>query len=54
MSRTSTTTVNDMRLLNSFEKIDMPECLVHWLSDPTEDWNLPMNVLSFVRNKFEK
>jgi len=54
LSRMSTTTVNDIRLLNSFPSIDIPSYLVQWLSDPVEDWSLPVKVLSFVRNKLEK
>jgi hypothetical protein len=49
MSRKSTTTIEDSKLLAQFVFRDWPESLKIWLQNPTEDWDLPLNILQDVK-----
>jgi hypothetical protein len=49
MSRRSTTTIEDSKLLDQFVFRDWPESLKIWLQNPTEDWDLPLNILQDVK-----
>ena len=53
MSRKSTTTARDKKLLGTFGKWDVPSALKHWLSNPCTDWKLPSELLSYVENKLK-
>lgn len=49
LSREKTTTRQDRKLLNSFDLPAIPLVLVQWMESPTEDWNLPMKLLDYVK-----
>jgi len=49
LSREKSTTSQDKKLLKSFKFRKIPNCLKSWMSKPTEDWELPMALLSDVR-----
>jgi hypothetical protein len=49
LSREKTTTAQDRKLLNSFHNRDLPQCLVKWMENPTEDWNLSLSLLEHVK-----
>jgi hypothetical protein len=51
MSRSLSTTDMDKKLLRSFNLPDIPDCLLGWMNDPWEDWELPNQVLSYVMNR---
>jgi len=51
LSRSLTTTVMDKKLLDSFTLPDIPSCLVGWMEEPWEDWELPNQILSYVMNR---
>ena len=53
LSREKTTTRQDRALLSSFKLPDIPLVLKQWLESPTEDWELPMKLLYYVKNKCE-
>ena len=48
LSRSLTTTVMDRKLLASFVLPDLPDSLVSWMEDPSEDWVLPNRILAHV------
>jgi hypothetical protein len=50
LSRESTTTHNDRRLLNSFPKFRLPVKLLNWMENPVEDWDMPQYLLNYVIN----
>lgn len=49
LSRENTTTRNDKSLLDSFGKLNVPSCMIRWMEKPTEDWDLPMQLLDSVK-----
>ena len=54
LSRRSTTTVRDKKLLESFQLNDLPKCIVDWIQNPIEDWNLADRMLSHVKKRVPK
>jgi hypothetical protein len=53
LSREATTTKSDQRLLDSFPRFALPDCIMRWLNDPTEDWTLCLELLESVKNKLK-
>ena len=51
MSRLSTTSNSDCKMLNSFDFGKLPEFVVKWLDNPVEDWSIAMKMLDFVKQK---
>ena len=49
MSRASTSTCSDDRLLDGFGHLVLPECFSTWLANPSVDWSLPLRLLSAVK-----
>jgi hypothetical protein len=49
LSRDSTTTRNDKRLIESFGSFVLPKKLIEWLKNPREDWGLVYNLLDHVK-----
>jgi hypothetical protein len=49
LSRKSTTTYQDKRLLNSFVNRPLPSCLIKWLNNPEVDWGLADELLNHVK-----
>jgi len=49
MSRSSTSSTADDRLIKSFGYSKMPTCMKQWLSNPVTDWSLPVKLLREVR-----
>jgi hypothetical protein len=49
LSRRSSMTQNDKNLILSFGELSIPQSLVSWLSDPSEDWQLPVKLLNDVK-----
>ena len=54
LSRKKSTTVQDRRLLKSFQTRRIPYCLRSWMHRPTEDWELPMALLKSVKEICEQ
>jgi hypothetical protein len=54
ISRKSTTTKYDEALLRSFDFEMIPDCLEEWLKCPSDDWDLSLRLLMFVKNKLIK
>jgi hypothetical protein len=48
LSRRSTTNKYDESLLKSFGKRSLPKCRLYWLSNPSEDWSLPLNIVKEI------
>ena len=46
LSRAKSTTRQDRALLGSFDLPPLPASFRSWMRTPTEDWNLPVTVLS--------
>ena len=46
LSRARSTTRQDRALLDSFDLPPLPASFRSWMRSPTEDWNLPVTVLS--------
>jgi len=51
LSRKITTTLNDKRLLRGYENLKIPKELLNWLEDPTENWNICIDLLNYVKKK---
>jgi hypothetical protein len=51
LSRKSTTTSWDRKLVESFGNQRLPVCLQDWLDHSAEDWNLPLRLLNEITNK---
>jgi hypothetical protein len=47
LSRSKTTTPMDRCLLSHYN-LSIPECFLSWLSHPSEDWSLPLTLVSHV------
>jgi len=54
LSRLSTTSMSDRRLVDSFPVKKVPEYLDKWTKNPSEDWNMPFEILSYVKSVLEK
>jgi hypothetical protein len=48
LSRKSSTTSWDSKLVKSFGNLSMPKSLQKWLNNPSEDWNLPAKIAEEV------
>jgi hypothetical protein len=48
LSRKSSTTVQDKRLVKAFINRDIPKCLEEWFNCPTTDWQLAIKLLEHV------
>jgi hypothetical protein len=48
LSRESTTSEEDKRLLKKFDNICLPKSFVSWLKSPTEDWDLPQKIVNYL------
>ena len=48
LSRSSSTSSQDKRLLASFPGFALPECLLQWLYQPVEDWSLADKLINSV------
>ena len=49
LSRARSTTENNKRLLRSFPKPSLPICLIEWMKNPSEDWDLVLKLLDHVK-----
>jgi hypothetical protein len=54
ISRRSTTTKFDEALLRSFDFDTIPDCLMEWLKCPSDDRDISLSLLMFVKNKLIK
>jgi hypothetical protein len=50
LSRRSTTNKYDDSLVRSFGKRSLPKCVSYWLSNPSEDWSLPLKIVKEMNN----
>jgi hypothetical protein len=50
LTRLSTTTRNDARLVSSFGHKKWPVVLDSWMKDPNEDWNFALKLLQYVKS----
>jgi hypothetical protein len=50
LSRKSSTTTEDMNMLADVPESEINGSLIHWLSNPVLDWNLPRKLLSEIIN----
>jgi hypothetical protein len=48
MSRQSTTSFLENQILCRYKNITVPEVLINWLKNPTDDWGLATRLLSYV------
>jgi hypothetical protein len=48
LSRKSSTTVQDEKLLSAFKNREIPDCLKDWFRDPKNDWQLAIRLLEHV------
>jgi len=53
LSRSATTTVNDIRLLNDFKRKKLPKEILEWLKKPTEDWKMCNVLLNCVKDRIK-
>jgi hypothetical protein len=53
LSRDSTTTVQDRKLLSSFSGFVLPAVFRDWLNNPVESWDLAFKLLKTVKNKMK-
>ena len=53
LSRKSTTSVAEEKLLKSFNLPNVPKCLEEWMRNPVEDWSLVFKLLKDVRKRCE-
>jgi hypothetical protein len=51
LSRASSTTLHDRKLVNSFGDMKLPQCLLDWFEKPVTDWNLALELLWHVKRK---
>ena len=54
LSREDTTVGPVRALLQSFQLRPYPRCLVQWMENPRQDWDLPMQLLRFVEDVCNK
>ena len=50
LTRKSTTTEGDKKLIDSFRYADIPKFISNWMSNPTEDWDIVDHFLSHVES----
>ncbi len=48
MSRQTTTSFLENQIIRRFESLCVPKALTDWLINPTDDWNLATDLLSYV------
>ena len=53
ISRESTTSEHDKRLLKTYENLKIPKVLKNWLKNPIEDYNICMKLLNHVKMKIK-
>jgi hypothetical protein len=51
LSREETTGFLESRMLTRWKSLKIPKELENWLQAPTEDWDLPFKLLSYVQEK---
>jgi hypothetical protein len=51
LTRSSTTTFLEKQIAGRFSHLKLPECLMNWLHNPTDDWALATDLLKHVMNK---
>jgi hypothetical protein len=51
LSRVSSTTLHDKKLVQAFGEIKLPKCLLDWFRKPTPDWSLALKLLWHVKHK---
>jgi hypothetical protein len=51
LSRKSTTSSQDMKLLSNYNDLKMPVVIQEWLKNPVENWDICYDLLNFVKNK---
>jgi len=54
LSRKSTTTDHDRRLLNGYRNLSLPTELICWLANPENNFNLAVTLLNVVKKKIKK
>ena len=54
MSRATTMTRQQEKLLASFQEYRAPSCFLDWIENPVKDWNLAFRLLNFVKQQIEK
>jgi hypothetical protein len=50
LSRMSTTTLQDRKLLSAFKGSSLPGCLLSWLANPRLNWQLAVDLLNHVKS----
>jgi len=50
LSRLTSSTKQDLRLVKAFCNRPLPKCLLDWFMKPAVDWSLPMKLLEHVKN----
>jgi hypothetical protein len=50
LSRASTTTTQDKKLLKAFHNRNLPVCLLNWFRNPTQDYHLASELLDHVKS----
>jgi hypothetical protein len=50
LSRISSSTLQDKKLIRAFHNRQMPNCLLEWFNEPKVDWELPYKLLCHVKN----
>jgi hypothetical protein len=50
LSRRSTTTLQDRKLLMAFNGSSIPSCLLSWFANPKLDWQLAVDLLNHVKS----
>jgi hypothetical protein len=50
LSRMSTTTLQDRKLLSAFKGSSLPSCLLSWLANPRLSWQLAVDLLNHVKS----
>jgi hypothetical protein len=50
LSRISSSTLQDRKLIRAFHNRQMPVCLLEWFNEPKVDWELPYKLLCHVKN----
>ncbi len=48
LSRQTTTSLLENQVLGRFKNLREPASLTNWLNNPTDDWSLATNLLSYV------
>ena len=48
LSRESSTTSQDRKLVQSFQRRNLPSVFSVWMENPSEDWDLPKKIMSVM------